>query len=54
MKIEFLPEAKVELDEAVEYYELQVECCPIYDKKNSNISNSMVSYSSKYTKMYYA
>ena len=24
MKIEFLPEAKVELDEAVEYYELQV------------------------------
>jgi toxin ParE2 len=25
MKIEFLPEAKVELDEAVQYYELQVK-----------------------------
>ena len=25
MKIEFLPEAKVELDDAVEYYELQVK-----------------------------
>ena len=25
MKIEFLPEAKAELDDAVEYYELQVK-----------------------------
>ena len=25
MKIEFLPEAKIELDEAVEFYELQVK-----------------------------
>ena len=25
MRIEFLPEAKVELDEAIEYYELQVK-----------------------------
>ncbi len=25
MKIEFLPEAKAELDEAIEYYELQVK-----------------------------
>jgi len=25
MKIEFLPEAKAELDDAIEYYELQVK-----------------------------
>lgn len=34
MKIEFLPEAKIELDEAVEYYELQVVGqCTLYNRR---------------------
>jgi len=43
MKMKFLPEAKAELDDAVEYYELQVKGLgATFDtQKSSYLSNSM-------------